>query len=181
MAFDFNNGLRVKTKDVEEVFQCVDDSYRTQLLYEETGKVLITLSDRFGTSRMLLFKRKNGRGRGIRILDPFNEYEAVIWDQNGKFDGMARDERGKRKIGQCAKMFTKALFNGSVDFEVEKTDIPCSQHVPLTEKEIQFLLDLEQNNPILEYSPNVAKRLLTRKGINVYEKFPSYDWSKQTI
>lgn len=140
----FEQPVKVTMKESYDLWRCIEDSYSVERMYEENPNVLITLSDRSSTCRMIYFEAKEGRG--IRILDEEGKYVAVAWLQSKKIGGMAEGEKGKRKFIQCLQMFQESLKHGIIELTVEKSPYPPSLHIPVTEAETLMLKLITKGN-----------------------------------
>jgi hypothetical protein len=168
---NFENPVRVDFVDAKKLWELFERHGTIERIYQETKNVLITLSDKFGTSRLFLFEANVGRG--IRVLDENDEYVAVLWKKSdGTIGGKGKDLRGMRKVLQIIKMYENAVFSKTVDLKIEENDMPPSIFIPLTDREKRYLNLLENNLSTTEFSPLVITKMnksLRRKGIDISE------------
>lgn len=136
------NPVGITQKESYDFWLFIQSSFEIEQMYEETKNVLVTLSDKFGTTQFIYYKGKSGRT--IRILHDDIGYHASLWLQSKSIGGIAEGERGKRKFKQTLKMFQKAIYFETVNISVEKNPHPPALHIPLTEKEEHIIALLEQ-------------------------------------
>lgn len=164
---NFKNEIGLKRLAVEKMWGFIHDSHTIKKMFEKTGNVLITLHDKFGTTRFIYFEGKSGRG--VRFLYDDDTYAATMWDEkkNKVRGGMAEGERGKRKVIQTIKMFELAIQEGTVEMNVQHSPFPPSLHVPITETEKE-ILEMRENG--MEYYEIREKLGFTKTKMRMIKK-----------
>lgn len=154
----FEQPVSIAKKESHDLWKCIEDSYSIERIYEENPNVLITLSDKSTSCRMIYFEAKEGRG--IRILNEDGKYAAVAWLQSKKIGAMAEGREGKRKFKKCLDMFQKSLKYGTIELTAENCPYPPSLHVPVTEAEnlmMELITKGKSPNDIIS-SLSISKR-----------------------
>ncbi|KIL36098.1 hypothetical protein SD71_08880 [Cohnella kolymensis] len=134
---NYKNPEGITLSDVYGFWKLIEDSYSIGQLYETYKNILVTLSDENRTCRFIYFKSMDGKG--IRILKDDNTYFAVLWMKSNSMGGTAEGVDGKEAFYECLYLFRTSLQYGEVSLESERSPFAPSEHVPLTERERQFL------------------------------------------
>lgn len=180
----FKQPRNIPKRDLLAFWELIDDSYRIEQMYSETKNVLITLIDRSNTYRLIYFESKDGEG--IRLLNSKGYYLAVAWrKRNNTIGGIAEGHINKKLFSVCLDAFERAINTGKVELVVEKSSIPPSLHIPLTERESKFMKlfesgmhikEIQETLSLKKYSLRTIKKSLINKGINsVEEKYGHLD------
>jgi len=168
--------ITLRRVEIFNFWNLVNDSYRIEVMYEETQNVLVKLSDSFGSCEFIVCKSSRNAGRKIRILDQEGKYAASLSEKKGWAEGYAYNERGVRRFRQVLRMLDKAISSGDVEMTVEASPFPPSLFIPLSEREKKIVELFENGYTPHEIMENVSisydrfkkiKKSLKRKGIEL--------------
>jgi DNA-binding CsgD family transcriptional regulator len=142
-------------------------------MYEETGNIIVTLQDRLGSCKFVVFRSVKG-GKRIHIFDEDGNYAACF----SRYHGFAIGERGLRRFFQCITMLKKSIETGVVTLTVEKSTVAPRAQIPLSKRE-RIILKMAKNGATLEEIKNYfslskkrmnkIKRQLEQKGVVLNE------------